>query len=51
MVLRLVGTARLSGFLSHTSGHLLIQAWNDTINLSVIQHKPRKQIARRSYPV
>ena len=51
MVLRLVGTARPSGFSSHTSGHLPVQARNDAMDLSVIQHEPRKQIARRSYPV
>jgi hypothetical protein len=51
MVLRLVGTARPSGFSSHTSGHLPVQARNDAMDLSVIQHEPRKQIARCSYPV
>jgi hypothetical protein len=51
MVLRLIGTARSFGFLSHISGHLLVQARNNVIDLSVIQHKPRKQIACRSYLV
>jgi hypothetical protein len=51
IVLRLVSTACPSGFSSYTSGHLPVQAQNNTIDLSIIQHEPRKQIARRSYPV
>jgi hypothetical protein len=51
MVLRLVSIARPSGFSSHTSGHLSVQARNNAMDLSVIQHKPRKQITCRSYPV